>query len=54
MHNVQNMFFRFHVISAHLWGYLQLLLHLLDMRSRRSRDRFTGLGNTQGLKMTEK
>ena len=25
MHNVQNMFFRFHIIIAHLWGYLQLL-----------------------------
>ena len=48
MHNVQNMFFRFHIIIAHLWGYLQLLLHLLDMRCRRSWDRFTGLDQHSG------
>ena len=47
-------FFRFHIISAHWWGYPQLLLHLLDCRAGGHGFDSRDCTNTQGLKMSEK
>ena len=54
IHMCKTCFFRFHIISAHRWGYPQLLLHLLDCRAGGHGFDSQDCTNTQGLKMTEK